>query len=618
MSARSRARRSLVRTVVPSTNEAVVAANMGAPRRIGAADPASKHDCHASRRQFASVCRSMSESHAIRRIAAVACAVYALAFGSVAYQHVAYPGFSEAMEGDVLQHVERAAQGMPIYVEPSAEYIPLAYFPGYYFFAAPFHRVFGDSFAGPRLASALASFGAGAALAWIVFQESRSVSASLLAASLFFAGYRIMDESLTTALPDATLLLWLMLGWAMIVGRTSPRMELAAGVFFALALFTKQQGLLLGGAGVLYLAATCRDRNWRIAADWRAVAPTTVFGLTALVSVGIGDRVFGPEMLRFTLAVPSGWDRSPFHSMERFAFVSFLFTPFAWLLAACFVFRDGVGFGALRQPLAFAIAASSVVCLYTVSAAGSSNNHYIPLFALLEAAAVLGAWEVARKGPPGWLLPATAVTAGVGCVVAAGAAWVNEGHPLPLFVAPLLVVAVLAGWYAERRLKRPHYWAAVLLAGQFAASLYAPWDYWPPRGWQAAVADFQSELHTLRHDVAWPDYGNVPTSLTGSPIRRFPSWVVLEDVDRSRKSRGDELKPFRSRIDENPPQWLVTSMRLDEIPVWKDFLGDYELARDYSSRFAALTQLDRHWYGSRSYPRYLYRVNIGRRRSPPP
>jgi hypothetical protein len=54
-------------------------------------------------------------------------------------------------------------------------------------------------------------------------------------------------------------------------------------------------------------------------------------------------------------------------------------------------------------------------------------------------------------------------------------------------------------------------------------------------------------------------------------------------------------------------------MRLDEIPVWKDFLGDYELARDYGPRFAALVQLDRHWYGSRSYPRYLYRFGIGRR-----
>src|SRR4051812_42474939 len=97
------------------------------------------------------------------RVAMLACVLYSAGFISIAYQHVCYPGFTEAMEGDVLQHVERAAHGKPIYTAATSEFIPLAYFPGYYYLAAPFYWIFGDDLGGPRLASCLATFVAAAA-----------------------------------------------------------------------------------------------------------------------------------------------------------------------------------------------------------------------------------------------------------------------------------------------------------------------------------------------------------------------------------------------------------------------------------------------------------------------
>ena len=81
----------------------------------------------------------ITESKTLFRFALLICIVYAVGFASIAYEHVRCPGFTEAMEGDVLQHVERAAHGKPIYASATAEYIPLAYFPGYDYLSAPFY-----------------------------------------------------------------------------------------------------------------------------------------------------------------------------------------------------------------------------------------------------------------------------------------------------------------------------------------------------------------------------------------------------------------------------------------------------------------------------------------------
>src|SRR4051812_40509728 len=89
-----------------------------------------------------------------RGLAGLALALAGAGLAAVAAAHLAYPGFAETMEGDVLQHVERAARGRPIYPEPGGEYIALTYMPLYHLAAAPFYRLFGDSLFGPRLLSA--------------------------------------------------------------------------------------------------------------------------------------------------------------------------------------------------------------------------------------------------------------------------------------------------------------------------------------------------------------------------------------------------------------------------------------------------------------------------------
>jgi hypothetical protein len=554
----------------------------------------------------------MSEPRALVAGAAVVCAIYAASFGSIGYQHVVYPGFTEAMEGDVLQHIQRASHGDEIYPEAGTQFIPLAYFPGYYYLAAPSLWLFGDGLAGPRLCSSLASFVAALAASRIAYLETGRLSPALLATALFFAGYRIKDENLTTALPDAALLMWVMLGWSMLAGERNTFKDLAAVSFFWAAFWTKQQGAILAAWGLLYLLFVDRREGvgWRASVSVLTVVALLFGGSLALFLTGL--HPFGPKMFHYTVEVPGGWDRSLGNSLQRFVLVSFLYVPFAWLAFAVYALRNGWSARLLRDPLNFAILTAAATCLYTVSASGSSNNHYIPLFSLLEVAVVVSAVHMAEVGRPRWLagvLVGTALSAGI---VAVGAMWKNEGHIIPWFVAAVLGAAAIVGFLIEYRHPWRTHWSSLLVIGQFAASAYLPWSYCPPAGWKAAVVDLQAEVTSLPGQVAWPEYGYVPAVFTGTHSERFPSWVVLEDLERSTNARPEELQHFLLMLRKHPPVWLITSTPLKDIPVWNHFEDQYQLQTDYQYRFAALPQLASHWFGTRSYPKLLYRLRHNR------
>src|SRR5262249_32027080 len=130
----------------------------------------------------------------------VVLALFGLPTLLVGIAHVRYPGFTEPMEGDVLQHVERAATGQPLYPAPGAEFIALSYTPLYYLAAAPSYRLWPDSLFGPRLLSALAALGSATMVGLVARRETGSRSAGILAVALFAGAYRVMDACLFCAL----------------------------------------------------------------------------------------------------------------------------------------------------------------------------------------------------------------------------------------------------------------------------------------------------------------------------------------------------------------------------------------------------------------------------------
>src|ERR1051325_7717913 len=101
------------------------------------------------------------KSRLLFHFAWVSLTVYGGIFLYIAVRQILYPGFTEPMEGDILQSIERVAHGLTPYPRPGSEFIPLDYMPLYYYLSAPLYHVFGDSFIGPRLISAFAAIASG-------------------------------------------------------------------------------------------------------------------------------------------------------------------------------------------------------------------------------------------------------------------------------------------------------------------------------------------------------------------------------------------------------------------------------------------------------------------------
>jgi hypothetical protein len=203
-----------------------------------------------------------------------------------------YPLDLEWMEGGMLMHAQRIAQGKGIYVEPSLDFIPFLYTPLYSGLLALLSFVFPLGYLLGRIVSILAF---GIALAFIVVcsvdeaetRERRLLAillgiggAGAVASSFAFTGYfydLVRSDSLLLALE--ALALWLALrgkGW---------KSAALAGALIALGFFAKQTATILGlGIGGGLLVA-----NWRRGMVYGATAAAVlVAGIGLLVKTSHG------------------------------------------------------------------------------------------------------------------------------------------------------------------------------------------------------------------------------------------------------------------------------------------------------------------------------------------
>jgi hypothetical protein len=193
-----------------------------------------------------------------------------------------FPLDLEWMEGGVLVHAQRIAQGKGIYVEPSLDFIPFLYTPLYPALLALLSFVLPLGYLLGRLVS-IAAFTAALALIVVTSlgetqNRGRRILALLaglggagaIAASFVFTGYfydLVRADSLLLALE--ALALWLALrgrGW---------KSAALAGLLIALGFFAKQTASILGiGLGLGLLVANVRRG--------------LVYGLTAAATLAAG------------------------------------------------------------------------------------------------------------------------------------------------------------------------------------------------------------------------------------------------------------------------------------------------------------------------------------------
>jgi len=167
---------------------------------------------------------------------------------------VGHPYLLEWQEGAMVDQVARILSGLPLYAEPSIDFVAQIYAPLYFYVSAGLSALFGVGFAPLRLVSIAATLGCLACMARLVWHETRSPEGVALALGLFAATYPLSAAFLDIARVDALFLFFCTAGVMAIRCYDTPRAALAAGVLFALAFATKQQGLLFCVAMTIWVA----------------------------------------------------------------------------------------------------------------------------------------------------------------------------------------------------------------------------------------------------------------------------------------------------------------------------------------------------------------------------
>jgi len=158
----------------------------------------------------------------------------------IAGMRLRYPYELEWIEGGFVDQVGRIVAGRSVYGPPDISFTPFLYTPLYFYLAALPAKIFGAGFFPLRLVSFLASLAALGGIFWIVQREARNLLASVLAAGVFIASYRITGAWLDIARVDSLSIAFLIFFCLSIPQIPNRGRWLLAGVLASLTYLTKQ------------------------------------------------------------------------------------------------------------------------------------------------------------------------------------------------------------------------------------------------------------------------------------------------------------------------------------------------------------------------------------------
>ena len=218
--------------------------------------------------------------------------------GAAVFRRWLYPYDLEWMEGGMLAHALRVAEGQPLYAAPSVDFVPYLYTPLYPALLALLGKVTGLSYALGRAISILSMLAVCATLAFAVVREGRDKVIGAVGAACaigFFAatypwveGWYDLVRGDTLFLAMGVVGLALLRAWA---GRPAagwggfwhPR-TMIAGAILALSFFCKQTGILFVMTGAIALAAM----NWRAVPGYLLAAGAIGGGGSAILDARSG------------------------------------------------------------------------------------------------------------------------------------------------------------------------------------------------------------------------------------------------------------------------------------------------------------------------------------------
>lgn len=489
-------------------------------------------------------------AEALTRLTATIFAAYALAWIAftiyVWFNHVNFPLNLEAMELLVVQHLRRIMAGLPLYAEPSSDFVSLAYAPLYYYFSVPFAWVFGANLFTMRLVAILGMLGAGIVIFTAVKKETSSNWWALMASGLFAAAYRAMDTYLDNAHSDSWLLFTVLLG-CYLIGLNRSRTTNLLGVFFLVVSFWfKQHGALFAVGGVLYL--TWRDGLKNSWIYW------ALAGVLGPVLYALAPSLWlGPWFHYYTLTVPSHWSA---------------FT-----------------FGGIRRYIGYA-----VKNYFALAAVGAAASVYFFVKKLRD----VNVWH--------FMLPFAMLTGVMGAL--------DEGSNNNIFIPMatwLIITGILGLQYATEKYAPVRTWAIHLLAlgVSFALLFYNPASVLVSPKAPESYRDLVQYLNSLDGTVYAPWIGPLE-----SGYEFFPAvhWVPMEDIIRGPGVDTYNHPLTRGLLDAlihpSGPAYILTNYPLENDPLIGFLADEYKLKEDLGDRFAPLSTIPKRF--NLEYPRYLY------------
>jgi hypothetical protein len=462
------------------------------------------------------------------------------------FNHVNFPLNLEAMELTVVQHLRRIMAGLPLYVEPSPEFVPLAYAPFYYYFSVPFAWIFGANLFTMRLVAILGMLGAGIVIFAAVKKHTASNWWALMVAGLFAASYRVMDTYLDNAHSDSWLLFAALLGCHLIDLKRSRTTNLLGVFLLVVSFWFKQHGALFAIGGVLYL--TWRDGLKNSLVYW-ALAGLLGPMLYALAP----SLMFGAQFHYYTFTIPSHWSELTFGGVKRYigyAVKNYFALAAAGMTASVYLLvRKWKGVSIWYFMLPFAMLSGFMGALDP----GSNNNVFIPM----------GAW--------------------------------------------FIVTGILGVHYAAGNFAAVKNWAIhlVALGVSFALFFYPPASVIVSPDATEAYQDFVGYLHSLDGAVYAPWLGQLEDDYAFSPAVH---WVPMEDLVRGpgvdTYNHPNTRMLLDSVIQPEGNAYILMNYPLENDPLLGFLLDDYRLKEDLGERFAPLATLPKRFL--LEYPRYLY------------
>lgn len=188
----------------------------------------------------------------------------------------------EWQEGAIVAHAFRLLDGLPLYIAPSRTFIPVLYPPFGYVVQSWAMELLGRGLPAARAVSLTASVLIALIIAGVIMRRTRSRLAALVAAGIFFAAYDLCFAWYDEARVD---MLFILLGLSSLVFLTRERRSTAivvsSGLLAALAILTKQQGLVFAAAGFGHLLF----RSWRQALIFGATIAAVIIPTVIVLQI---------------------------------------------------------------------------------------------------------------------------------------------------------------------------------------------------------------------------------------------------------------------------------------------------------------------------------------------